>query len=67
MAYTDARLFLLHRVAGGFGGTGENLHLNTAAGELTGCLQDENVHASGVTGPRLREGRGVHGEKRHTA
>ena len=43
------------RCLGGRGGTGEDLHLDSAPRHLQGGLQDVHVHAAGITGTGLRQ------------
>ncbi|GAA2968306.1 hypothetical protein GCM10020227_40650 [Streptomyces flavovirens] len=58
----------LHRGGqGSGGGPGEYLHLDADRGEPLGQLDDVDVHTAGVTGARLVQGRGVHGQHRDAA
>ena len=57
-----------HRRRVGRGGRpGEDLHLDTAAGQVQSRLQDVDVKPAGIAGSGLRQRRGVHGQHRHAA
>ena len=60
--HADARRDLADLVGRSAPAPGEQVHLDPLAGEALGHGADVDVHPAGVTGPRLIDGRGVHGE-----